>query len=131
MCAGLASVALTLDMLADKCGRCLDEVLRVWPRRALEWPCGWDEEADELGGGCEMSEVAEELSGRMSVSVAASLREETLPSRFFTAPDLERLCLYVRQLSALSGVPGLSIGSGMRPCVVNGTAGLTVVCRRA
>ena len=57
---------------------------------------------DELREGCcEVSDVTDELSGRASGSTT-SLREETLPRRFLTLFDLERLCLYIYVVSGRS-----------------------------
>lgn len=98
----MASAVLMLAMLAERCGRCLDDVLRVWPGR---WGC------DE---GCELAtDGADELCGGLSGSAAAaSLRDETLPRRFLTAPDLERLCLYIcgsRQRNSRSGMSSMAL----------------------
>ena len=79
----------------------------MWPGR---WGC------DE---GCELvTDEADALCGRLSGS-AASLRDETLPRRFLTAPDLERLCLYI--CGSRQRVPGVSdCRSGMSSMALRG-----------
>jgi hypothetical protein len=79
--------APTLDMLADRCGRCFLERLRWCPGRCCEEEPGCCEPAaDEPGG---------EESLRSAVLVT-SLLEDTRPSMCFTFWDLLRLCVLWR-----------------------------------
>lgn len=106
------SAVLTLDMLAERCGRCFLERLRWWPGRCCDEAPRCEPAADEPGG-------EESL---MSVLVTSFL-EDTRPSMCLTFCDFDRLwllgvstasncgCPVVTQQGALTWLPCCTMAS--------------------